>query len=102
VTKDTEQTPIEKFRTDSLWGVAQCLCSGQSIDVAAATNRQEINDFYQLLTAHPNGDTPHRLLTGWRREALGETLSQLVDGKAQIELTWPEGALRTVRSDPAG
>ena len=92
--KDNEQTPLEKFRTDSLWAVTQSLCAGQSIDVAVATNRQDINDFYQHLT-HPQADAPpHRLLTGWRREALGGTLADLVKGRGTIELTWPEGALR--------
>lgn len=99
VTKDTEQSPQEKFRTDSLWAVTQSLCSGQSIDVAVATNRQEINDFYQHLIATPDGGPPHRLLAGWRREALGESLSKLVNGKARIELTWPNGALRATRAN---
>jgi ribonuclease D len=99
VMKDTEQSPQEKFRTDSLWAVTQCVCSGQSIDVAVVTNRQEINDFYQHLMQNPEGGSPHRLLTGWRREALGESLSKLVNGKARIELTWPNGALRGDRSD---
>ncbi len=98
-TKDIEQSPLEKFRTDSLWAVAQCMCSGQSIDVAVATNRQEVNDFYQHLMS-PSGDVgSYRLLNGWRREALGETLSQLVNGKAQIKLTWPNGALCAVQSN---
>lgn len=94
-TRDNEPTPREKFRTDALWAVAQCLSSGQSMDVAVATNRQEINDFYQHLTSSSDDSAPHRLLTGWRREALGETLSRLIRDQARIDLSWPDGSLRT-------
>jgi len=91
--RDTEQTPPEKFRTDSLWAVAQSACAGQALDVAVVTNRQEINDFYQyLMNPHPAGH-PHRLLNGWRKEALGDTLANLLGGRAKIELTWPDGVL---------
>jgi len=93
VVRDNEPTPTEKFRTDALWAVAQCLCSGQSIDVAVVTSRQDINDFYHHLQG-TNGSEPHRLLTGWRHEALGKTLTQLVEGKARVELGWPNGTLR--------
>lgn len=92
---DTEQSPAEKFRTDSLWAVAQALCAGQCVDVAVATNRQEINEFYHQLTGPKHSSAPHRLLTGWRKEALGETMLQLVRGNARIELTWPNGSLRS-------
>src|SRR5207302_2694528 len=39
--RDTEQTPAEKFRADALWAAAQCLCAGRSIDAALVTNRPE-------------------------------------------------------------
>lgn len=93
--RDSEQSPAEKFRTDSLWAVAQGLCAGQCVDVAVATNRQEINEFYQHLTASTRSSEPNRLLTGWRKEALGDTLVQLVNGTATIELTWPNGSLHS-------
>jgi ribonuclease D len=90
--RDTEQSPPEKFRTDALWAAAQAICEGQGIDVAVATSRQEINDFYQSLT---NGDAEsHRLLSHWRREALGEALRQLVDGRGLVHLAWEDGGLR--------
>ena len=93
--RDYEPTPQEKFRTDSIWAVAQCLCAGQSIDVAVVTNRQEVNDLYQHLTGNPETTSPHRLLAGWRGEALGQTLSKLVREHAHIDLFWPNGSLRT-------
>ena len=94
VAKDTEQTPLEKFRTDSLWAVTQSLCAGRSIDVSVVTTRHDINDFYHQINSPDAGLPPHRLLTGWRREAAGSTLLDLVGGKGRIELTWPDGALR--------
>lgn len=93
--RDSEPTPREKFRTDSIWAVAQCFCAGQSIDVAVATNRQEVNDLYQHLIGNPDNSSPHRLLTGWRGEALGQTLARLIQKDAHIDLSWPNGSLRT-------
>lgn len=93
--RDNEQSPPEKFRTDALWAVAQSLCAGQGIDVAVATSRQEINEFYQHTTGPADVALPHRLLSGWRREALGETLAQLVRGSSGIELSWVNGSLRS-------
>ena len=91
--RDIEQTPQEKFRTDSLWAAAQCLCTGQSIDVGTVTSRQEINDFYQQHSRGENGSSTHRLLSGWRYEALGKTLVQLLQGNANIKLSWPNQSL---------
>lgn len=93
--RETEPSPRDKFRTDSLWAVAQCLCAGQSIDVAVATNRQEINEFYRSVCGTMNQDAsdPHPLRTGWRKEALGEPLEQLLTGGSHIELSWPEDFL---------
>jgi ribonuclease D len=93
-TKDSEPTPRDKFRTDSLWAVTQCLCTGQSIDVAVVTSRQEINDLYKHLTNSSNDEETPRLLQGWRQDAVGQKLRQLVAGKNRIELAWPNGALQ--------
>ena len=92
--RDPEQTPPEKFRTDALWAAAQALCAGQGIDVAVATSRQEINEFYQYLTGGNEAPDVHRLLSDWRREALGEALRQLVDGRGRLHLDWEDGGLR--------
>lgn len=94
VVKEIEPTPTEKFRTDSLWAVAQSLCTGQSIDVGAVTSRQEISDFYQRYASGRGNVPTHRLMTGWRYQAIGRTLSQILQGKARIELSWPNHFLR--------
>ena len=92
VVRESEQSPSEKFRTDALWALVQCLCAGQSIDVAVATSRQEISDFYQHIRG-PSSASSHRLLTGWRHESIGEALAKLIRANARLELTWPSGAL---------
>ena len=68
-----EPTPSERFAADALWAAAQCLCVGQSMDVALVTSRQEIGDFHRHAIAKT--DASHlSLMQGWRREALGEPL----------------------------
>jgi ribonuclease D len=93
--RDIEPSPAEKFRTDSLWAVAQALCAGQSLDVAAVTNRQEINEFYQQFTTPTEAADSNRLLTGWRSQALGEPLLSILRGEAQVQLAWSGGSLRS-------
>lgn len=91
-TRDIEPSPTEKFRTDSLWAIAQCLCAGQSIDVACVTARQDITEFYQQFTTTAHNGGPHRLLTGWRRQALGEPLLKILGGQSRFQLAWQNGA----------
>ena len=92
--RDTEPSPPEKFRTDSLWIAAQVLCAGQGMDVSVVTSRQEINEFSQHLAGRTDVAKPHRLLTGWRKQALGNALQELVRGTRQISLNWREYGLR--------
>ena len=94
IPRETEPSPAEKFRTDALWAVAQCLCWGQSLDPAVVTNRQEVSDLYQYLTGS-NSSVEHRLLTGWRGRAVGQSLAQLIRGAARAELSWPNGLLHS-------
>lgn len=101
VARDPEQTPPDKFRTDALWAAAQALASGQGIDIAVAASRQEVNEFYLHLTDPGRAATPHRLLSGWRKEALGDALRGLLASKNRIEFSWVEAALRA-RVQPAG
>ena len=91
--RDSEPSPPEKFRIDSLWAATQALCAGQGIDVAVATSRQEITDFYQQVTSSEQPPT-HRLLHGWRSQALGDALLNLLAGKGRIELGWNDSNLR--------
>jgi ribonuclease D len=87
-----EETPTDKHRADALWAVTQCLCIGQKIDPDLVTSRQEIGRLYRQLLANkePQG---LRVLTGWRREAVMQTVLDMMKGNARIDLSWKDGAL---------
>ena len=91
--RDTEQTPTERFRSDALWAAAQAICAGNRVDPAIVTSRGEMSELYRALVAGEDVSTL-RLMTGWRREALGEPLLKLFNGEAGVTLRWEEGSLR--------
>ena len=77
--REYEPTPAEKFRSDALWSAAQAICAGQGLDPALVASRQDLTDFWVgLRDGTPPAD--HRIMKGWRREALGQPLSELVNG----------------------
>jgi ribonuclease D len=87
--RDIEPTPQQRFRADALWGAVQCLCSGQSIDPNLVVSRQDIGELYRAVSAGKEpGDL--RLLRGWRREAAGQTIVDLMSGKTALDLSWSE------------
>jgi ribonuclease D len=90
--RDAEPTPPERFRGDALFAAAQALCAGLSIDPGLVTSRQDFADFYRHLStdarrAGPSGDLP-KLMRGWRKQAVGDRLVALLDGRSQIVLQW--------------
>jgi ribonuclease D len=87
---DREPTPSERFRTDSLWALVQCLCLGKSIDPNLVVSRQDIGELDRLLNDGADVNR-HRLFTGWRREAVGERLAQIVTGGDPATLKWDRG-----------
>ena len=91
--RTSEQTPTERFRSDALWAAAQAICAGNRVDSAIVTSRQEMADFYHALV-HKQDLSESRLMKGWRREALGEPLLELMGGTATISLKWDDGTLR--------
>lgn len=88
-----EPTPQEKFRADALWAAAQAICAGQSIDPALVTSRQEIGELFRSTTAGEDAKEL-RVLTGWRRHALGEPLLELMSGKGAFRLEWADASLK--------
>jgi ribonuclease D len=91
--RSNEQTPTERFRSDALWAAAQAICAGNRVDSAIVTSRQEMADFYHALV-HKQDLSKSRLMKGWRREALGEPLLELMGGTATISLKWEDGTLK--------
>jgi ribonuclease D len=66
----------EKFRIDTIWSALQLHCQQAGIDPALVTSRQEVGDFVRQ--TDPARRDEHRLLQGWRREAAGLKLVELV------------------------
>jgi ribonuclease D len=92
--RTVEPSPTERFRADALWAVAQCICTGKGVDPALVTSRQEISDFLRHVRSDRGVDnTP--LLKGWRREALGQPLLELMTRDGKVALSWNNGSLRT-------
>ena len=82
-----------KIPADCLFIAAQSLAAGQGIDPALIASRQEIGEFYRVFLT---GQTPEnsRILRGWRRQAAGQTLLDLLHGKTRINLQWKDGLLQ--------
>jgi ribonuclease D len=98
--RSIEETPTDKHRADALWAVTQCVCIGRKIDPDLVSSRQEIGRLYrQLLAGREPSDL--RLLSGWRREAVSNTLLDLIEGNACVELSWRDGALNARRCGAA-
>jgi ribonuclease D len=77
---NVEPTPEQKFGADSFFYAAQCLCAAQGIDPALVTSRQEIGELHRALAAGNHSPTHLRVLRGWRREAVGQRLLDLMNG----------------------
>jgi ribonuclease D len=81
-THHIEPTPSERFKADALWAAAQCLCAAQSIDSSLVASRQEIGELFR-------GGNDLRILKGWRKQAVGEKLQNLIrDGHAEIAIAF--------------
>jgi ribonuclease D len=91
--RSSEQSPGERFRSDALWAAAQALCAGNRVDPAIVTSRQDMADFYHAISAKKELEK-HPLMQGWRREALGEPLLELVGGSAVFAMKWEDGTLK--------
>lgn len=90
-----EPTPTERFRAESVWAAAQAICLSQGIDPAAVASRQDVADFDRAWAA---GDAAALaelpLLRGWRRQALGDRLTDLLEGRESLSIRWADGRLR--------
>jgi ribonuclease D len=93
-----EETPTEKFRSDGLWAAVQCLSLGRGIDPNLVANRQEISQLYRYLSG--NGTEPDvRLLKGWRLEAVGNALLSMVRKAGSAQINWQDGQLRATAAE---
>lgn len=87
-----EPPPTARFRADALWASVQMLAIGRQIDPALVTSRQEVGELYRRLDAGEPTDAM-RIMTGWRREAIGQRLLDLYGGKLTFAAKWTAGGL---------
>ncbi len=79
--RGVEPTPTERFIADALWTAAQAICIGQSIDPAIVTSRSEVGQLHRhLIDQSDFADL--RLMKTWRKEALGDKLIDVYNGKS--------------------
>ncbi|HZL36353.1 MAG TPA: ribonuclease D [Tepidisphaeraceae bacterium] len=90
--RDPEAAPRERFRADAVFATAQCLCAGLSLDPALVASRQEVSEFHRYITDGA-GDPP-KMLMGWRKQAVGDELSEILAGNRKMGLEWSKGELR--------
>jgi ribonuclease D len=90
----SEESPRERFATDSLWATVQAWCHGRSIDPSLVTSRQEI----ARLLKHPSRNSNEkngRLMRGWRAEMIGTPLAEFLAGQRQISMNWAGDKLKS-------
>ncbi|MGD0539928.1 MAG: HRDC domain-containing protein [Tepidisphaeraceae bacterium] len=88
-----EPSPNEKFAADALFYAIQCLCAAQGIDPSLVASRQEVGELHRLLSAGRDA-SDLRILRGWRREAVGNRMLELLKGQGELSLSWCDGILR--------
>jgi ribonuclease D len=89
-----EPSPTERFRGDAIWAAAQCICIGKGVDPSLVTSRQEIGEF-QRHVARGTEPAESPVLKGWRRDALGQPLLELLSGQREVKMTWNDDGLET-------
>ena len=87
-----EESPTDKFRTDSLWALFQCLCLGRGIDPNLVASRQDIVYLYRCRNDENEPDDL-RLLYGWRRDAVGQLLLQILRSEKSAQVAWTDSGL---------
>jgi ribonuclease D len=90
--KGYEPNPSEKFAADALFYAIQSLSAAQGIDPSLVTSRQEIGELHRILSAGQNPDDL-RIMRGWRREAVGNRILELLKGHGELSLRWTGGIL---------
>lgn len=94
-TRQIEESPAEKFNADSLWAMAQCLSAGCGIDPSLVTSRQEIGELHRALINGGVDQENMRLLSTWRRQAVGDPLLKLFRHHARAAFHYDAQGLRS-------
>ncbi len=82
-----EPTPTSRFRADALWAAMQTIAIGRQIDPNLVASRQEVGEFYRRLEMNEPIDALS-IMTGWRGDAIGQSLVDLYRGKESFNVNW--------------
>jgi ribonuclease D len=90
---DREPSPTERFQSDALLAAAQAICFAKGVDSALVGSRADFAElFYRLRDSVSPDDL--KVMTGWRREAIGNELLALYRGEQQFAFRWDDGLER--------
>jgi ribonuclease D len=93
--RDDEPTPRQRFNADAAWSLLGVLCAGRSIDPSLISSRQDVGEVYRALAAGNPPPSDARLLKGWRREAIGQAMLDLLAGRGSLDVRWADDGLRS-------
>ncbi len=93
--READPTPRQRFNADGAWSLLGVVCAGRSIDPGLVSSRQEVGEVYRAVAAAGPLPADARLLQGWRREAVGQTLLDLLAGHGTVAVRWAEDGLRS-------
>ena len=96
VVRDNEPTPRQRFAADALWCALGVICAGRSIDPSLISSRQEVGEVYRAVSTGQPPPPDARMLSGWRREAAGQAVLDLLAGQLSLTARWADDALRSV------
>ena len=80
---------------ETSWALAQTICLGRQISTALVCSQSDVLALAQLVQARKSY-SDHKLMSGWRRECLGDTLLECLIGERTINLTCHSGSLELV------
>ena len=76
---EPEYSAADKIRADALFAQLQRICAGAHLDQGLVASRKKLEMLDQYVT-HGGGNPP-TLLQGWRKEAAGDPLKSLLEGR---------------------
>jgi ribonuclease D len=93
--KGDEITPSQKFQADALWSACQAICHGAGVDPQIVTSRAELGRLVHAVTNNRPVPEDVSLVTGWRREFVGDRLVAMLTGGGEVRMRWADGTPTT-------
>lgn len=92
--RNDEPTPSQKFQADALWSACQALCHSEGIDPQLVTSRQELGKLAYAAASGRAVPADVSLMTGWRREVVGDRLVEMLGAGGEVRMCWSGGVPR--------